>query len=58
MKKLLIFQHFGNISTDSDCSDIRFFKTGLFINIYCHKNSQINKVSNFFDEFFAPKTVF
>ena len=28
------------------------------MHIYWHKNSKINKTSNFFDDFFAPKTVF
>ena len=29
MKKLLSFQHFGNISTDSNSPEVKFFKTGL-----------------------------
>ena len=29
VKKLISFQHFGNISTDSESPAINFFRTGL-----------------------------
>ena len=58
MKKLLSFQLFGNISTDSNCPEVKFFKTGLIHPYIQLKNSQITKTSNCFDEFFALKTVF
>ena len=34
MKKLIGFQHFGNISTDSKSPAIKFFKTGLILITY------------------------
>ena len=54
MKKVHSSYHFGNISTYSERPPSNFFKTGL---IYPN-NSKINKRFNFFDNFFAPKTVF
>ena len=37
---------------------LEFLKMVQFTHTYCHKISKINKMSNFFDDFFAPKTVF
>ena len=58
MKKLFSFYHFGNILSHSERPEIKFFKTGLIYPYILPKNSKINKTSNFFDDFFAPKTVF
>ena len=57
VKKLKIFQHFVNISTDSKSSAIKSFKNGLIMHIYWPKNSKLNKTSNFL-WFFVPKISF
>ena len=58
MKKLIGFQHFGNISTDSKIPAIIFYKLVYFIHIYYHKNSKINKTYIFFDDFWCRKQNF
>ena len=55
VKKLNSFQHFGNISTDSESPAVKLV---LLMHLYWHQNSKINKTSNFFDDFFGPKIVF
>ena len=53
MKKLIDFQHFGNISTDSK-SPV-FFLSGLIYPYILTKNSKVNKTSNFFEDFWCRK---
>ena len=56
MKKLIDFQHFGNISTDSK-SPV-FFLSGLIYPYILTKNSKVNKTSNFFEDFWCRKQFF